>query len=178
LALALIGGEWPVSCSGHFTPEERAPGTHWIGGWVGPRTSLDDMERSYWVSDIRQVEIHIAEPLVPEHNPFEVEIVIAKLEKYKLPGSDQILAELIQAGGEILWSEVHIFINSIWSKEELPEQGKESIIGPIYKKGDTIDCSNYRGISLLSTAYKILLSILSRLNPYIDEITGDHQCGF
>jgi hypothetical protein len=28
-----------------FTPGERAPGTHWIGGWVGPRASLDDVER-------------------------------------------------------------------------------------------------------------------------------------
>jgi hypothetical protein len=24
---------------------ERGPGTHWIGGWVGPRTSLDDVEK-------------------------------------------------------------------------------------------------------------------------------------
>jgi hypothetical protein len=26
---------------GHFTPRERAPGTHWIGGWVGPRAVLE-----------------------------------------------------------------------------------------------------------------------------------------
>jgi hypothetical protein len=39
--------------------------------------------------------------------------------------------------------------------------------------------NNYRGISLLSTSYKILSNILlSRLSPYIDEITGDHQCEF
>jgi hypothetical protein len=42
-----------------------------------------------------------------------------------------------------------------------------------------LDCNNYRGISLLSTSYKILSNIiLSRLSPYIDEIIGDHQCGF
>jgi hypothetical protein len=41
------------------------------------------------------------------------------------------------------------------------------------------DCSNYRGISLLSTSYNILSNIiLSRLIPYADEIIGDHQCGF
>jgi hypothetical protein len=28
-----------------FTPGERAPGTHWMGGWVGPRTGLDDVEK-------------------------------------------------------------------------------------------------------------------------------------
>jgi hypothetical protein len=49
----------------------------------------------------------------------------------------------------------------------------------VHKKGDKTDCNNYRGISLLSTSYKISLSILlSRLGPYIDEIIGDHQCEF
>jgi hypothetical protein len=50
---------------------------------------------------------------------------------------------------------------------------------PVYKKGDKNDCNKYKGASLLPTTYKILSSILvSRLIPYVDEITGDHQCGF
>ena len=50
---------------------------------------------------------------------------------------------------------------------------------PIYKKDDKIDCSNYGGIPILSTMYKILSNILlSRLTPYAEEITGDHQRGF
>jgi hypothetical protein len=61
----------------------------------------------------------------------------------------------------------------------LPQQWKESVIVPIYKKGDKTDCSNYRGISLLSAAYKILSNILLvRLTPHVSEIIGDHQCGF
>jgi hypothetical protein len=104
---------------------------------------------------------------------------IAKLKKYKSPGSDQILAEVIQAGGKILLSVIHKLINSVWNEEELPDQWKDSIIVPIDKKGDKTDCNNYRGISLLSTSYKIVSNIiLSRLDLYIDEITGDHQCGF
>jgi hypothetical protein len=68
---------------------------------------------------------------------------------------------------------------SIWYKEELSQQWKESIIVLIYKKGDKNDCNNYRGISLLSTAYKISSKILQvRLPPYVNEIIGDHQCGF
>jgi hypothetical protein len=36
------GGEWSASRPGRFTPGEKAAGTHWIGGWVGPRAGLDD----------------------------------------------------------------------------------------------------------------------------------------
>jgi hypothetical protein len=46
-----------------------------------------------------------------------VEIAIAKLKKFKSPGSDEILAELIQAGGEILLSAIHKLINSVWNKK-------------------------------------------------------------
>jgi hypothetical protein len=30
---------------GRFTLGERAHGTHWIRGWVGPRENLDDVEK-------------------------------------------------------------------------------------------------------------------------------------
>jgi hypothetical protein len=122
-----------------------------------------------------QTEIHTAESFVPQPSASEVEVAIAKLKRYKSPGVDQIPAELIQAGGEILCSEIHKLINLVWNKEELPYQWKESI----QKKGERTDCSNYRGVSLLSTSYKILSNILlSSLTPYADEIIGDHQCGF
>jgi hypothetical protein len=58
----------------------------------------------------KQIEVHTAEPLVPAPRRLEVEIAIAKLKKYKSPGSDQIPAELIQAGGEILLSMIHKLI--------------------------------------------------------------------
>jgi hypothetical protein len=62
--------------------------------------------------------------------------------------------------------------------EEFPEEWKESIIVPIYKKGDKTDCSKHRGISLLPTTCKILSNILlSRLTPYAEDVIGDHQFG-
>ena len=61
----------------------------------------------------------------------------------------------------------------------MAEEWKESVIVPIYKKGDETDCNNYRRISVLPTTYKILSNILlSRLIPYAEEVIGDHQCGF
>jgi hypothetical protein len=82
----------------------------------------------YNVSDVRQIEIHTAEPLVPGPNHLGVEIVNAKFKKYKSPGSYPILAELIQAGGETLVPMIHKLVNSNWNKEELPDHWK--------KKGD------------------------------------------
>jgi hypothetical protein len=117
--------------------------------------------------------------ILPESSISEVEVTTGKLKRYKSQGVDQIPAELIQAGRETLRSQIHKLIKLIWNKEGSPHQWKESTVVPIHKKGDKTDCSNYRGISLLSTSYKILSNILlARQTPYADEIIGDHQCGF
>jgi hypothetical protein len=70
----------------------------------------------------KQIEIHTAEPLVPEPSPFEDETDIAKLKRYISPGSDKILAELNQASSEALRSEIRKLINSNWNKEQLTDQ--------------------------------------------------------
>jgi hypothetical protein len=147
-----------------------------LNRWKNYSCQLLNMQN---VSDVRQIEVHTAEQLVPGSSRLKAEIAIGKLKKYKSPGSDEIPAELIQAGGELLLSAIHKLTNFVWSKEELPDQWKESIIVPVQIKGDKIDCHNYRGISLLSTSYTVLSNILlSRLDLYVDEIIGGHQCGF
>jgi hypothetical protein len=72
-----------------------------------------------------------------------VEIVIRELKSYKSSSTDNMPAELIKAGGETLYPEIHILICSIWNKEELPQQWKESVLIAIHKKGDKTDCNNY-----------------------------------
>ena len=85
----------------------------------------------------------------------------------------------MKAEGRTMRFDTHKLIYSIWNKEELSEEWKEPIIVPIYKKGDTTNCSKYRGTSLFSTMYKILSNILlSRLTPQAEQMIGDHQCGF
>jgi hypothetical protein len=68
-----------------------------------------------------------------------------------------------------LHSEIHKLINLIWDIEELG-----SFVVPIHKKADKTDCSNYWGISLLTTSNILLCKLI----PYADKIIGDHQCGF
>jgi hypothetical protein len=66
------------------------------------------------VNDVVQVEIHTAEPLVPEPSAFEVELAIEKLKSHKPPGIDQIPAELIKAGGATICCAIHKLIISMW----------------------------------------------------------------
>jgi hypothetical protein len=103
--------------------------------------------------------MHMTELFVPEPSFFEVEVATKKLKRYKSGSRDQIPAQLNHAGGNTLGSEIH----------------KESIRKPSYKKGDKTECSNYRGISVLPTTYKILFNIpISGLTQYVDKIIEDH----
>jgi len=76
--------------------------------------------------------MHTTGLLVSEHSLLEL---VLKLKVYKLLCTDQIWAQLIQAGGNAVHSEIHRLIISIWYKEELPQEWKESIIVFIYKNG-------------------------------------------
>jgi hypothetical protein len=61
------------------------------------------------------------------------------LKRSRSPGIDQIVAELIQAGGKTLHSEIQKHIISIWNEEELQQQWKESVVIPIFEKdGKTV----------------------------------------
>ena len=59
------------------------------------RNYFSQLMNVHGVSDVRQAEIHTAEPLVPEPRAFEIEIVIEKIKSYRSPGIDQIPADLI-----------------------------------------------------------------------------------
>jgi hypothetical protein len=59
---------------------------------------------------------------VPEPSASDFEMAIEKLKRRWSPGIDQIPTDLIKAGGRTIRSEIHKLINSISSKEELPEE--------------------------------------------------------
>jgi hypothetical protein len=55
-------------------------------------------------------------------------VAIEKLERNRPPGINQIPEKLIKARDRTSRSEIHKLINSIWKKEELPDQWKESLM--------------------------------------------------
>lgn len=116
---------------------------------------------------------------VPPPTIQEVENAIQSLKNNKSAGSDGIPAELLKAAGTTFISAFHQLLVKIWNAESMPTEWNNSIICPIHKKGDKKECTNYRGISLLNIAYKILASILcERLKPHVIRVIGSYQCGF
>jgi hypothetical protein len=67
LTLALDGGEWSASHSSRFTPRERAPGTHWIGGWVSLRVGLDAVVKKTNSQPLPGLEPPIIQPVAQRY---------------------------------------------------------------------------------------------------------------
>jgi len=109
----------------------------------------------------------------------EVQAEIGKLRNNRAAGKDELPSELFKHGGEALTRAMHWVITKIWDEEKLPQEWLEGVICPIYKKGDKLDCCNYRAITLLIAAYKVLSQILfRRLSPLVREFVGKYQAGF
>ena len=109
----------------------------------------------------------------------EVAAAISGLKNNKAPGLDNLPAELFKTGCEELTTILHQLIVQVWTEEKLPDEWMVGVICPIHKKGCKMTCTNYRGISLLPSVYKVLSKILSsRLEPHTEAFLSDYQAGF
>ena len=94
-------------------------------------------------------------------------------------GPDDVLAELLKAGGETALDRMHRICVAIWETGEWPEEWTFSTFIPLPKKGDLKQCENYRTIALVSHASKILLRIiLERIRVKTETEIADEQAGF
>ena len=103
----------------------------------------------------------------------------------KAMGPDELPAELLKLGlsdssHEILLA-FHDVIVAVWMTGEVPQEWKDATIKVLHKKMDRTECSNYRGLSLVVHAGKVLLKIVAnRLGDFCEEagILPEEQCGF
>ena len=138
----------------------------------------DDEQNS---ADLQNIPFHLDDDDQELRPPDldDIEIAISRLKSNKAAGADGLSAELYKAAGHELVESMHQLISKIWSEESMPDKWNHSIICPIHKKGDPLNCANYRGISLQNTAYKIFSTALcERLKPFINNLIGPYQCGF
>ena len=110
----------------------------------------------------------------------EVTKATAQLKAGKAAGIDGIPPEIWKLGGSALHTKLHELFVSCWEEGTLTQDLRDSVITLYKNKGEKSDCSNYRGITLLSIAGKILARVLlNRLVPAIaEEHIPESQCGF
>src|SRR5699024_8495016 len=95
------------------------------------------------------------------------------------PGENGITAEHIRHAGDRWKTELYHLILSIWREERMPKCWGNATIIPILKGGDETDCNNYRGISLVDVAYKIMAIIIKKkVEMTVETQIGEYQAGF
>ena len=110
---------------------------------------------------------------------WEVEAAVKSLKPGKSAGVDNIPAELLQTGGETMIDVLLNICNKIWQTGEWPTPWTQSLVITLPKKGNLLQCQNYRTISLISHASKVMLKILlNRLTPQAETIKAEEQAGF
>ncbi|GFT20540.1 uncharacterized protein TNCV_2183771 [Trichonephila clavipes] len=115
-----------------------------------------------------------------------VKEIILKSADETVPGLERrarnecIPSELLKVDEPELVNALHKIMVKIWETEKFPLNGKKALSAPFLKKETNLcECRNYRGITLLNTAYKIFSNLLfARLQLYTDKVIGNYQRGF
>jgi sorting nexin-29 len=97
----------------------------------------------------------------------------------KTAGPDGLNSELIKYGGPVLSKRLLMLIRKCWRERSIPEEWGQARVKSILKIGKGDNCSNYRGISLLNSGYKIYAKIITQRFKTISEaILLEEQNGF
>jgi len=111
----------------------------------------------------------------------EIRRIRINIKEGKAVGLDGIPGEVWKHGGEELEEWVRGYYNRIWKGEGWPQDWREGVIVPILKKGGGEKAEYYRGVTLMSTLYKIYATVLAeRLREEVESkgIIPPNQTGF
>ena len=127
-------------------------------------------------TDVARTALNIT---TSELTPAEVRDAIATLKNNRSPGEDMISGEMLKAIGEIGVEKLTTILNSAWRNEKVPRDWKRGVIVRIPKKGNLSECSNWRGITLLSVPGKLLSNIIyARIKDEAQRVMREEQAGF
>lgn len=132
------------------------------------------------VNPIEENEVEtdeISEMDTTEIKEAEVRQALRKTKSGRTPGTDGIPAELYKADSDVAVKELTRLFNRIWHEEKVPDQWKKGLIVKIPKRGDLKECKNWRGVTLLPVASKVMgRVIIERIQNGVDH--EQEQAGF
>ena len=100
----------------------------------------------------------------------EIAQCIRRLKNNKTGGNDGLVGELLKYGGAAMVDLLEVLFSAVWQEEVVPSKWREGLIVNLFKKGDTEDPGNYRGITLLSVVGKVFCKIINnRLVQHLDK---------
>ena len=104
---------------------------------------------------------------------------MSHLKNGKTAGLDNIYPKVLKVDPEITAELLYPLLEKTWKEEKIPEDWEEGLIIKIPKKGDLANCSNWRGVTLLSIRSKILTRIiLNRIHNTAEQHLRKEQAGF
>ena len=115
--------------------------------------------------------------------PTENELIgaLRSMANAKAVGPDELPLELLKLGINNVLRVFHGVIKRVWHQREVPQRWRDAVIKGLHKKKDRTECGNYRGVSLVAHAGKVLLKIVAtRLSAYCEarNLLPEEQCGF
>ena len=154
--------------------------------WVRSFCSLLNSESDMLDADIpkRLPQHTVASTLGIEPTEEEIATAMKVLANAKAVGPDGLPVELLTLGlqqDRTILLELHRLTILIWSEGNVPQQWKYAVITVLHKRGDKTECGNYRGVSLVSHAGKVLFKVVARILGAYCEAKGllpEEQRGF
>ena len=109
----------------------------------------------------------------------EIRSAVNVMKNNKAPGADNITAELLKLGGDVVVQWLLKLVSVAWQEESVPEDWTKQLTIPLHKKGSYQDCDNYRGIALLIVPGKVFCKVVqTRLSKTANHLLRENQCGF
>ena len=151
-------------------------------------TEAEDIKKRWqeYTEELYEKDLHdsdnhncVITHLEPDILECEVKLALGRITANKANGGDGIPVELFQILKDNAVKVMHSICQQIWKTQQWSQNWKRSVFIPIPKKDNAKECSNYRTITLISHASKVMIKILqARIQPYVNCELPDAQAGF
>ena len=129
--------------------------------------SLSNNDRQSIIDNVQSTACTHSFDFTPVNEDY-VEKIISNLDESKATGADDISIRLLREGNQNIAPWITQFINLSFSLGVYPDEWKHAKITPLHKKGDRNLCANYRPISILHAASKVIERIAHKqLHDYV-----------